>query len=40
LRFHFGTSSQWGERRYPPYAFTEQVVATLYEGVWRQEYAS
>jgi hypothetical protein len=23
-----------------PYAFTEQVVATLYEGVWRQEYAS
>jgi len=27
LRFHFGTSSQWGGRRYPPYAFTEQ-------GVW------
>jgi len=27
LRFHFGTSSQWGGRRYPPYAFTEQGVA-------------
>jgi len=23
LRRHFGTSSQWGGRRYPPYAFTE-----------------
>jgi hypothetical protein len=23
LRFHFGTSSQWGGRRYFPYAFTE-----------------
>ena len=22
LRCHFGTSSQWGGRRYPPYAFT------------------
>ena len=23
LRCQFGTSSQWGGRRYPPYAFTE-----------------
>jgi hypothetical protein len=29
LRFHFGTSSVWGGRRYPPYAFTEQGVAML-----------
>jgi len=29
LRFHFGTSSQWGGRRYPPYAFMEQGVAML-----------
>jgi len=29
LRFHFGTSSDWGGRRYPPYAFTEQGVAML-----------
>jgi phage regulator Rha-like protein len=29
LRVHFGTSSQWGGRRYPPYAFTEQGVAML-----------
>ena len=29
LRFHFGTSSQWGGRRYLPYAFTEQGVAML-----------
>ena len=29
LRFHFGTSSSWGGRRYPPYAFTEQGVAML-----------
>jgi len=29
LRFHFGTSSKWGGRRYPPYAFTEQGVAML-----------
>lgn len=29
LRHHFGTSSQWGGRRYPPYAFTEQGVAML-----------
>ena len=29
LRFHFGTSSQWGGRRYLPYVFTEQGVAML-----------
>ncbi len=29
LRFNFGTSSDWGGRRYPPYAFTEQGVAML-----------
>ncbi len=29
LRYHFGTSSQWGGRRYSPYAFTEQGVAML-----------
>jgi len=29
LRSHFGTSSDWGGRRYPPYAFTEQGVAML-----------
>jgi hypothetical protein len=29
LRCHFGTSSQWGGRRYPPYAFTEQGAAML-----------
>ena len=29
LRFHFGTSSDWGGRRYPPYAFSEQGVAML-----------
>jgi hypothetical protein len=29
LRYHFGTSSQWGGRRHPPYAFTEQGVAML-----------
>ena len=29
LRCHFGTLSQWGGRRYPPYAFTEQGVAML-----------
>ena len=29
LRFHFGTSSSWGGRRYPPYAFTEHGVAML-----------
>lgn len=29
LRSHFGTSSQWGGRRYPPYVFTEQGVAML-----------
>ncbi len=29
LRFHSGTSSSWGGRRYLPYAFTEQGVAML-----------
>jgi len=29
LRRHFGTSSQWGGRRYPPYAFTEHGIAML-----------
>lgn len=29
LKCHFGTSSGWGGRRYPPYAFTEQGVAML-----------
>jgi len=29
LRFHFGTSSYWGGRRYRPYTFTEQGVAML-----------
>jgi hypothetical protein len=29
LRCQFGISSQWGGRRYPPYAFTEQGVAML-----------
>lgn len=29
LRRQFGTSSQWGGRRYPPYGFTEQGVAML-----------
>ena len=29
LRSQFATSSQWGGRRYPPYAFTEQGVAML-----------
>ncbi len=29
LRYQNGTSSQWGGRRYPPYAFTEQGVAML-----------
>lgn len=29
LRSHFGISSRWGGRRYPPYAFTEQGVAML-----------
>jgi phage regulator Rha-like protein len=29
LRSHFGASSRWGGRRYPPYAFTEQGVAML-----------
>jgi len=29
LRRQSGTSSEWGGRRYPPYAFTEQGVAML-----------
>ncbi len=29
LRSQFGTSSQWGGRRYAPYAFSEQGVAML-----------
>ncbi len=29
LRSQFGTSSEWGGRRYAPYAFTEQGVAML-----------
>jgi phage regulator Rha-like protein len=29
LRRHFGTSSQWGGRRYSPYAFTEQGISML-----------
>lgn len=29
LRCQFGISSDWGGRRYPPYAFTEQGVAML-----------
>jgi hypothetical protein len=29
LKRQFGISSQWGGRRYPPYAFTEQGVAML-----------
>jgi hypothetical protein len=29
LRCQTGTSSSWGGRRYPPYAFTEQGVAML-----------
>jgi len=39
LRRHFGTSSQWGGRRYPPYAFTEQGVAML-SSVLRSERAA
>ena len=38
LRFQFGTSSQWGGRRYSPYAFTEQGVAML-SSVLRSERA-
>ena len=29
LRRQYGTSSQWGGRRYPPFAFTEQGMAML-----------
>lgn len=38
LRFQFGTSSEWGGRRYWPYAFTEQGVAML-SSVLRSERA-
>ncbi len=38
LRLHFGTSSQWGGRRYLPYVFTEQGVAML-SSVLRSERA-
>lgn len=38
LRCQFGTSSQWGGRRYAPYAFTEQGVAML-SSVLRSERA-
>jgi len=38
LRSHFGTSSSWGGRRYPPYAFSEQGVAML-SSVLRSERA-
>lgn len=38
LRCQFGASSQWGGRRYPPYAFTEQGVAML-SSVLRSERA-
>lgn len=38
LRSQFVTSSDWGGRRYPPYAFTEQGVAML-SGVLRSERA-
>lgn len=29
LRYQFGTSSSWGGRRFPPYAFTEHGVTML-----------
>ena len=38
LRSQFVTSNQWGGRRYPPYAFTEQGVAML-SSVLRSERA-
>jgi hypothetical protein len=38
LRSQFAASSQWGGRRYPPYAFTEQGVAML-SGVLRSKRA-
>lgn len=38
LRSQSATSSQWGGRRYPPYAFTEQGVAML-SGVLRSKRA-
>ncbi len=33
LRSQIVTSSQWGGRRYPPYAFTEQGIAVL-SSLW------
>ena len=38
LRFQFGTSSQWGGTRYPPYVFTQEGVAML-SGVLRSQRA-
>jgi hypothetical protein len=38
LKEHFGVESQWGGRRYAPYAFTEQGVAML-SSVLRSEQA-
>ena len=38
LRRHSGTSSQWGGRRYPPDAFTEQGVA-MHSSVLRSQRA-
>jgi hypothetical protein len=38
LKHHFGSDGQWGGRRYPPYAFTEQGVAML-SSVLRSERA-
>ncbi len=38
LRSQIVTSSEWGGRRYPPYAFTEQGVAML-SGVLKSERA-
>lgn len=38
LRRQSGTSSSWGGRRYPPYAFTEQGVAML-SGVLQSQRA-
>jgi len=34
LRCHFDTSSEWGGRRYPPYAFTEHAVAIPNVSAW------
>ncbi|MBL1140955.1 MAG: ORF6N domain-containing protein [Proteobacteria bacterium] len=37
LRSHFGISSQRGGRRYPPYAFTEQSMGSLWGQVLNLE---